>query len=142
MEHQKNLEMLKSHADALTGGGFAVDHSLDKHDMLKSHIDAYTRADGTVVQAHEDGRQKKAPKFNEPGYADYEAQRNTLYDNDKESLGSHKVGDIVSFKNERGVKVTGKVKGARDGGVVVARKAGGTYSMHHHSELSPEKGDW
>lgn len=31
----------------------------ERVDMLKSHIDAYTRSDGTVVQAHEDKRAKK-----------------------------------------------------------------------------------
>ena len=29
--------------------------------FFKSHVDTYTRKDGTVVQAHEDKRQAKAP---------------------------------------------------------------------------------
>lgn len=32
---------------------------MDKFDLLKSHIEAYTRKDGTVVNAHDDKRIKK-----------------------------------------------------------------------------------
>lgn len=59
-----------------------------------------------------------------------------LYDKDQSGLGPHKVGDTVSYKGERGSTRTGKVKGSRDGKVVVEHKAGYT-EMKHHSELSP-----
>ncbi len=51
-------------------------------------------------------------------------------------LGSHKVGDRVSYSGERGATRTGKVKGVRDGKVIVEHKAGYTELKHHH-ELSP-----
>lgn len=80
--------------------------------MAKAHIDTYTRKDGTVVQAHDDMRQSASG-----------------------DLGSHKIGDTVSYKGERGSTRTGKVKGARDGKVIVEHKAGYT-ELKHHSELS------
>ena len=52
-------------------------------------------------------------------------------------LGAHKVGDTVSYKGDRGTR-TGKVKGARDGKVVVEHNAGYT-ELKHHSDLSPAK---
>ncbi len=51
-------------------------------------------------------------------------------------LGPHKVGDQVSYKGERGATRTGKVKGVRDGKVVVEHKAGYT-ELKDHGDLSP-----
>ncbi len=47
-----------THKSLPAGGAFTQEHHMKKIDLLKSHIDAYTRSDGTVVQAHEDSRQK------------------------------------------------------------------------------------
>lgn len=66
-----------------------------------------------MVQAHDDNRQAHP------------------------DLGPHNVGDTVSYKGERGTR-TGKVKGVRDGKVVVEHKAGYTEEKHH-SELSPAR---
>jgi ribosomal protein L20 len=111
-------------------------------DLLKSHINSFTRKDGSVVQAHDDKRQAAAPKpaAAEPRLAlpvkKAAAQaKDALYDKDQSGLGPHKVGDAVSYKGERGSTRTGKVKGSRDGKVVVEHKAGYT-EMKHHSELS------
>lgn len=87
----------------------------DQFDLLKSHIEAYTRKDGAVVGAHDDNRVAASP-----------------------DLGPHKVGDTVSYKGDRGTR-TGKVKGSRDGKVVVEHNAGYT-ELKHHSDLSPSSG--
>lgn len=91
------------------------------HKLLKSHIDSYTRKDGTVVAAHDDKRVAAKPKDAHPDF------------------GPHKVGDTVSYKGERGSTRTGKVKGSRDGKVVVEHSAGYT-ELKHHSELSAAGG--
>lgn len=97
-------------------------------DLLKAHVKSYTRKDGTFVKEHDDKRQAakpgSAPRLALPvktaGHPD---------------LGAHKVGDTVSYKGDRGSTRTGKVKGVRDGKVVVEHKAGYT-EMKHHSQLS------
>jgi hypothetical protein len=98
-------------------------------DLLKSHVDSYTRKDGVVVQAHDDKR-AAAPKA--AGGPRLALPVKTAGHPD---LGPHKVGDTVSYKGERGSTRTGKVKGVRDGKVVVEHKAGYT-EMKHHGELS------
>lgn len=100
-------------------------------DLLKGRVNSYTKKDGTFVQAHDNGRMAAAPKVK----AAQKAVKSALYDKDDAALGQHKVGDTVSYKGERGAVRTAKVKGVRDGKVVVEHKAGYT-EMKHHGELS------
>ena len=111
----------------------------EKFDLLKSHIDAFTRKDGRVVAAHDDKRQAAQPKA-APLATHADALRRSTkpgdLDQGKSDLGAHKVGDVVSYKGERGTRTrTGNVKGLRDGKVIVEHKAGYT-ELKHHSELS------
>ena len=82
--------------------------------------------DHAFARGHEDGAKAASAKS---------AVKGALYDKDDSALGPHKVGDTVSYKGERGTR-TGKVKGTRDGKVVVEHKAGYT-ELKHHSELFP-----
>lgn len=61
----------------------------------------------------------------------------TAKKSDEGEFGPHKVGDTVSYKGDRGRR-TGKVKGSRDGKVVVEHNAGYT-ELKHHTDLSPAK---
>lgn len=181
--HTHRTEFIKS---LPAGGAQPKEQHMEKIDMLKSHIDAYTRSDGTVVQAHEDARQKRSdnPAFmmkqkdskhytfhdhesgdelkDYQGYARHDSGGETTHFHTKiepngewsftsvgkneaaeggSAVGPHRVGDHVSYKGVRSASRTGKVKGTRDGKVVVEHKAGYT-EPKHHSELSPAGGDW
>lgn len=106
--------------------------------LAKARVSSYTRADGTFVKEHDNGRSAAAadaPAAPKPSPAEAPAQkvRSALYDDDKAALGRHTVGDkVVSGRYGK----SGTVKGARDGRVVVEH-AGGYTESYRHQDLSP-----
>ncbi len=95
-------------------------------ELTKSRISGYTRKDGTFVAEHDDKRQAAA-----------KSARSSLYP-DNEALGPHRVGEKVSYKNDKGVTRQGKVKGGRDGKVVVEHSDGYTETVHHRDLTNHE----
>lgn len=85
---------------------------MDNFDLLKSHIEAFTRKDGSVVQAHDDKRVKKSTKV------------------------THKVGDLVTNK-----KTGASAKVVKVDGDSVHVDFGSKHGVHPgtHKEYLPKK---
>lgn len=132
-EHRIHWHEVKGHFEKDTGqdGGASGGKATP---LKKARVSGYTRKDGAFVAEHEDSR----PSAQNNAKATATA-RAALYDGNSSAMGSHKVGDTVSFKDDYGVSRSGVVKGDRDGKVVVQHKAGYTSTVHH-SKLTAASG--
>lgn len=85
--------------------------SAHERPLVKSHVDQYTRADGTVVQAHDDNRVTAAPH----------------------PSGKHKPGDNVFFPHpeKAGKKALGAYVGQHNGQSIVQHPKYGARAVPH-----------